>query len=592
MKLAPFHAFRHLAVLVLAALALPSASPAWTEETSAAYPYLHQDLTSPRATLETFRSAAAEAGSLVIEAHRLRLEEGGLFASRQAKAMAERAEILIDTAAHALDLSRIPPAILAHTKVEVVLQLEEVLDRVPLPETMEFPDLRAVREASAAGRPLLHWRVPDTGILIVQQNEESHAGEFAVSAGTVDRISTIYKAVHSLPSRSGSADAYALYSLSPGRILPPVWYVFIHDGPEWLTASIAGNAVWQWLALVLWTAAAGLAIALAVKWRWRHTGEEEEVSVWGTLHQAVLPLVLAVLGALFLTAVLDLVSLTGTAYFIADAATQLLIAASLGWLAVIACRTIAELIIKSPSILPGSLDAHLLRAGFRVLGLALAVLLWSHTAAAIGIPLFGVLAGLGIGGLAIALAAQPTIENFIGGVILFADRPARTGDFCRCGDILGTVEEIGIRSTRIRALDRTLVSIPNSEFAKERIVNYTRRDQHMFDTVIGIRLDTTDGDFQNLLARLHQVFEDHPLVIPDMSWVRFRAIRSDRLEIHLRANLRIADYDTFLLEKGKMLLSVKQCVEASGCAFALPARRLHPADPGGAIISRPERDTP
>jgi MscS family membrane protein len=295
----------------------------------------------------------------------------------------------------------------------------------------------------------------------------------------------------------------------------------------------------------------------------------------GALRQAILPIALIAVATLFLITIDELINLTGSVYQVSEGAGRILRTLGMAWLAVLACNIAAELIIKSPAILPNSLDAHLLRAAFRVLGLALGVILLSRTATALGLPLLGVLAGLGVGGLALALAAQPTIENFIGGVILYADRPVRTGDFCRCGDVMGTVEEIGIRSTRIRALDRTLVSIPNAEFAKSRIVNFTRRDYHLFETTIGVRFETTPADIERLLERLRTMLEAHPLVRRETLRVRFSAIAESSLNIDFWVHILTDDYRKFLIEKENLLLSIMGLVAESGCTFAFPSRTVY-----------------
>jgi MscS family membrane protein len=276
----------------------------------------------------------------------------------------------------------------------------------------------------------------------------------------------------------------------------------------------------------------------------------------------------------FLREVIEQINLTGTVFLVAEAIGQSLRSIGIAWLIILGCQAMAELIVRSPFIRPQGLDAHLLRTGFRVLGLALALLLVSHTATQLGIPLLGVLAGLGVGGLAIALAAQPTIENFIGSVILFADRPVRVGEFCQCGDVLGTVEEIGLRSTRIRALDRTLVSIPNSEFSKARIINFTQRDRHLFETTVAVRFDATPNNLERLLACLRDELEHHGLVVPGTVRVRFGQIQEGAFEIGLRAYLQTTDVEVFLKEKEYLLLKVISAMEASGCAFAAPVEDM------------------
>ena len=132
------------------------------------------------------------------------------------------------------------------------------------------------------------------------------------------------------------------------------------------------------------------------------------------------------------------------------------------WLVV---KTVSEWIILSPRIPEGSLDANLFRLMARVVGIVGAVLILTYGAQEVGLPILGLVAGLGVGGLAVALALRPTLENLIGGAILYMDRPVRIGDFCNFGSYTGTVESIGVRSTQIRTIDRTLVTVPNANFA-------------------------------------------------------------------------------------------------------------------------------
>jgi MscS family membrane protein len=336
--------------------------------------------------------------------------------------------------------------------------------------------------------------------------------------------------------------------------------------------TIAEQTVWQWIALVLWTLLAFSVIGWAIRQRWRTSAAVETEQ--RLLHKAALPAVLVVISVVFLREVIEQINLTGTVFLVAEAIGQSLRSTGIAWLIVLGCQAMAEFIVRSPSVRPGSLDAHLLRTGFRILGLTLALLLVSHTATQLGIPLLGVLAGLGVGGLAIALAAQPTIENFIGSVILFADRPVRVGEFCQCGDVLGTVEEIGLRSTRIRALDRTLVSIPNSEFSKARIINFTQRDRHLFEATVAVRFDATPNNLERLLACLRDELERHDLVVSGTVRVRFGQIREGAFEIGLRAYLQTTDVEVFLKEKEDLLLKVISVMEASGCAFATPVEDM------------------
>ena len=566
------HMLRFLSLFLLL-LAVASQSAGRAQEAASDLLLASANFSSPSAVLTTFLSSTTEANRLTLEAYRQRRTEGGLFASAEVTQKVKEAEILLERAARALDTSHLPPAVVAHAKLERVLMLKEILDRVALPDAADIPDAAAVQAADAAGRPLTRWRIPGIDLAIVEVMEGPRAGDFVLSGDSVDRIDEIYEAVLPLPSRVTGEDVYEFYSQSPGRLLPPFWYEYIRNGPSQLNVTIGNQAMWQWMALLLFTVFAASAMMLLLRSHWRRPMPADPSLA--VLRQAILPIALIAIATLFLAASNELINLTGYAYRFSEVAGRILRTLGMAWLAVLACNIVAELVIKSPSIRSNSLDAHLLRAAFRVLGLALGVILLSRTATALGMPLLGVLAGLGVGGLALALAAQPTIENFIGGVILYADRPVRIGDFCRCGDVMGTVEEIGIRSTRVRALDRTLVSIPNAEFAKSRIVNFTRRDYHLFETTIGVRLETTPVDIERLLERLRTTLEAHPLVMRETMRVRFSGVGESSLNIDFWMHILTKDYGQFLMEKENLLLSIIGQVVESGCTLAFPSRTVY-----------------
>ena len=123
-----------------------------------------------------------------------------------------------------------------------------------------------------------------------------------------------------------------------------------------------------------------------------------------------------------------------------------------------------------------------------------------------------ILAGLGVGGLAVALAAQKTIENLFGAVALISDRPVLVGDFCQFGTLTGTVEDIGLRSTRIRTNDRSMVTIPNSSFSTMTIENFSRRDRIWFHPTLRLRRDTAPEKVSEMMAATIAVLKDHPMV--------------------------------------------------------------------------------
>jgi MscS family membrane protein len=234
------------------------------------------------------------------------------------------------------------------------------------------------------------------------------------------------------------------------------------------------NSLWKWIAVAL---VLGLVSMLLYFIHRLSLAVSSERLFLQALAQFTVPIfVLAATPTLGFIALVPINMRWGTATAIELAMTAVMFLSG-AWLSWRAAPVIAEAIIASPRIAPESVDAYLIRISMRLLGLAAAAGLLSIGADRLGVPVYGIIAGLGVGGLAIALAAQPTVENLIGSLSLFADKPLRVGDFCRYGDDIGTVEAIGIRSTRIRGIDRTLTTIPNGALSKMPIVSYTQRDR-------------------------------------------------------------------------------------------------------------------
>jgi len=194
---------------------------------------------------------------------------------------------------------------------------------------------------------------------------------------------------------------------------------------------------------------------------------------------------------------------------------------------------------------------------------------------AIGFDVTTGLAALGIGGIALALGAQKTVENFVGSVTLIADQPIRVGDFCKVGDIAGTVEQIGMRSTQIRTGERTIVTIPNGEFASTKIENYAHRDRFLFNPAVEVRYETTPDQIRYLLVELRKVLYAHPLVSPDPARIRFAGFGESSLRLEVWSYIDTPSFDVFLEVKEDLLLRFMDVVAASGTDFAFPSQTLY-----------------
>ena len=199
----------------------------------------------------------------------------------------------------------------------------------------------------------------------------------------------------------------------------------------------------------------------------------------------------------------------------------------------------------------------------------------------VGFNLTTVLAGLGIGGIAIAFAAQKTLENLFGGVSVLGDEVIRVGDYCRFGDRTGTVEDISLRSTRVRTDGRTELSIPNGALAAMNIENFTRRDKILFNPAVMIRCDASPDQMRYLLAELRRLLYAHPKIENDSARVRFASFDNQAWNLEVFAYVTTRDYGEFAAIREDLLLRMMEIVERSGTGFAYPTRTLYVArEPG------------
>lgn len=190
----------------------------------------------------------------------------------------------------------------------------------------------------------------------------------------------------------------------------------------------------------------------------------------------------------------------------------------------------------------------------------------------LAIPYEGVIAGLGIGGLAVALAARSTLENFIGGLTMLADKPVRVGDFCRFdNDKLGTIETLGLRSVKIRSLDRTLFVVPNGQFINMNLENFARRDSIRLLTTLQLRYETTPDQLRFVLAEIRRLLLKHPEILEDPLRARFVGFGAHSLDVEVLAYVATSDFNKFLAVQEDVLLRITDIVEAAGSGFAFPS---------------------
>jgi MscS family membrane protein len=375
-------------------------------------------------------------------------------------------------------------------------------------------------------------------------------------------------------------DDMFIWKISNASIpLIPELYDF-YSYPDWVDkvrervpedASFIGIEAYKWL-IILAVAIISLPvfwlIGFSVSWLISKPGSP--------LHRPVrklftIPLPLFAMG-LLTNEFLQELGLGATARKLAEAQTLITIIAV--WI-IFSLIDLARAKRRQKFVEQGRSDAHILGRpmanALKLFTLLVAVLVWLSNA---GINITTLLAGLGIGGVALALALQKPIEDLLGAISLYSQQPMQTGDLCKYGTVLGRIEEIGLRTTRIRTLNDTLVSVPNCIIAHGSIENYSAREKMLYHPDIPLRYDTTPQQMQAVIDGIDSMARTHEKVVTDSVRIRFTQYTENALIIKARIYVDESDFSNYLAVVSELNLSIMQIVRDAGAHFAQGAKTI------------------
>ncbi|MCO8123492.1 mechanosensitive ion channel family protein [Stieleria sp. TO1_6] len=524
------------------------------------HPLEPADTTSPRGTLKSFIDSMND----IYRSYRDDGNTPEAFAARQLPMARVR---------DCLDLSEVPPASQLPTLRETAVLLKEVFDRIEIPP---FDLIPGPNQVSATN--LDQWSIPNTEISIARVSAGPDTGRFRFSPQTLRHMKTYYERVENLPYKETPliANAYDVYFQLPGPIVPASW---IESLPDWMHGRLGRQPIWKWTSIamiwILLVSLLGLTFRLCVGRRSKNRLVEFLISI-----------VFPASGMLFVWLAkfsVDVLRVDQNVYLICSMLFTLMFAFLTTWLAVKILPGIGEWIIASPHINSQSLDAQVVRVIFQLASVAALVAIVLKTADLLGVPLTPVVAGLGVGGLAVALATQNSLENLVGGFSLFVDRPIRVGDFCRFGDRLGTVEQIGLRSTRVRTLEDTVVSIPNATFARMELENFAKRRRNWYHPRIELAKDSTPDQIRVALIEIRKVLYAHPKVDPNPARIRFLGFGDSSLNLDIFAFTTTPDFDEHLQISEDLNLRILEVLSRIGVSLAVPTTKtlVQRCDPPG-----------
>jgi MscS family membrane protein len=332
---------------------------------------------------------------------------------------------------------------------------------------------------------------------------------------------------------------------------------------ELVTLEIFDTPIWRWIALivmaaVLWYLASAFAWAAVKALR----PLADVPPLFGSIRLFVV--------ATGFSVVLDFAPPSSLPRLFLERTAGLAVSMSVAW----ACAVVIDIVAKrwhaklDPRV--QAVSYSVLPLGLQVFKLLLYLVALLSVVRAWGYGISTILAGLGVGGIAVALAAQKTIENLFGGVSVIGDRPVLVGDDCRFGGQTGTVIHIGLRSTRLRTGDRTVISVPNAQFSSMALENISARDKIFFHPTLNLRRDTTSEQLTKVLASCREILEKQPKIDLGPIPVRFVGLGTYSLDVEIAAYVKTSSNDEFLAVQQALLLQLLQAVENAGTALAVP----------------------
>jgi len=349
--------------------------------------------------------------------------------------------------------------------------------------------------------------------------------------------------------------------------------------PRFLVVEkILGTPLWRWLAFVLlipislgvaWIVANLMRAGLRLVLHWRHH------PIAADFYSAIITPLRLILTVAFHgigIAVLDF-SLLFRAYYWRFAGLVAAIGAA--WLVFRVINCWAEHARSMTRESSGYRSVAIVLLGQRIFKVVALIVFVLVALSILGFDMTTALAGLGIGSLAIAFAAQKTLENLIGGISILSDQVIRVGEVCRVGDKVGTVEDISLRSTRILTRECTELSVPNGQLANMNVENLSRIHKSLFRATIGLQRETSSEQMRSLLQQIRALLSGHPKVDSDIARVRFAGFGESSLDVEIHCQILTGNLDEFLAIREELLLEIMDLVARSGAGFAIPSRAIY-----------------
>jgi len=488
-----------------------------------------ESLISPRATMRTFLAAMA------------------------AVSAGEQQQIAV--AISTLDLSHTAALIRNSKGRELALSLSSVIER------SKKVDLSSIKTDSAGGK-YIFGRYSQGNVEIIKQAD----GRWLFSQQSLLALPAILQGLLEKPAKSG---------IEEPQITLPLYIKIRSQMPEILKQGFLLE-YWQWIGVFLVIVVGSIADKLLAwflvrnitRWQQRHPAFE------GLDNTVLRPLGLMAMAIIWWLG-LGMFGLPDTALIILSVAVKVLVSLSAVWSAFRLVDIFHALLIKKANATDNKFDDLLVPMISKSLKVFVFVIGAIFSADNLNIDVTSLLAGLGLGGLAFALAAKDLLGNFFGSLTVLLDRPFHIGDWVVIGDVEGSVEEVGFRSTRIRTFYNSLITLPNASLTTTTIDNMGARRFRRMKTMLGLTYDTPPEKIDAFCEGVRALVQLHPYMRKDYYQVYFNQYSAASLDILVYVFWETPDWNTELRERHRFLLDILRLAKQLDVEFAYPTQTLY-----------------
>lgn len=482
------------------------------------------------------------------------------------RGMNETDGLTLEDAIKALDLSYVSTSIQADVGYDLAVQLKFVMDRIKL---IEFSTLPTESERQPY---VFHTELRGRIVLqaITSPEEDSRAWKF--TKATLDSIDTLYYEYRDQPVVAGITSSALTFSFAL-RIRD-----WMHDHVSFLLNESFYLENWQWLGLftiIFIGMAVSRAVSLLLVYLIRGWFRNKRFTIKTKLEKGFVKPIRIALMAWFWLLGLKVLGLPPDVFVWLRMAAFVVTALGVAWALYRLIDIMGDFLTQHAARTENKFDDLLVPILTKTLKVFIAAMALVAVAQFSGRDYSAVLAGLGLGGLAFALAAKDVIANIFGSITILLDRPFEIGDWVTIGSVDGTVETVGIRSTRIRTFYNSLITVPNAELTNATVDNLGKRRYRRIKTTLGIAYNTPVEKIEAFCEGIRELIRQHPYTRKDYFHVYLNDFSASSLDIMLYCFVETPEWSTELRERHRLLADILRLAQGLGVEFAFPTQTLH-----------------